>query len=254
MRIFVDGSYGNDAQGDEWITLGGIAAMDKAWYDFEGHWHTMLRNRYPIAPYIHMIELMDGDDPFDSVNGWDEPRLGNLITEGIARLSWMNKDETRMIVCSFNKSARERIIAEGHDLRDPIVTILNALTQVTILPYLVNCKAREVAPEPIYFFFDRNEPFFGLLKRAWLAGRTRPGGQPDPHNPWDHIKDMDERDLANTYALQAADMIAWAHTRTLPGHPPRRFSYLKDWLVKCVPSTRIEIGEKAMRKDVALGR
>jgi hypothetical protein len=250
MRIFVDGSYGKDANGDEWITLGGIAATDNAWSEFEGHWHTMLRNRYPIAPYIHMIELMDGEDPFDSVNGWNEEKLGNLIVEGIARLSWMDKAQSQMIACSFNKSARDRIIAEGHTVSDPIAALVTTVTQAAIVPYLANCAVHGVTAEPIYFFFDRNEPFFRLLKRAWLNGRTRPGHQADPNNPWDYLRDVDERDLPNTYALQAADMIAWAHTRNLPGHPPRRFSYLKDWLIKCVPSMRGEIDEEAMRKRI----
>ena len=71
MKCYFDGSGdGKDANGDEWITLGGVAAVDRAWADFDLRWTRMFKERYPIAPYIHMIELTDHNDPFTRVNGW----------------------------------------------------------------------------------------------------------------------------------------------------------------------------------------
>jgi hypothetical protein len=64
MKCFWDGSYGESESGDEWITLAGFAAPDAVWAEFDDRWNTMLKERYPIAPYIHMIEMLDGEDPF----------------------------------------------------------------------------------------------------------------------------------------------------------------------------------------------
>ena len=72
MKLHLDGSEGDDDEGRKWMTLAGYIASDGFWRDFDDRWTTMLHNRYPIAPYIHMNELMGWDDPFERVNGWTD--------------------------------------------------------------------------------------------------------------------------------------------------------------------------------------
>lgn len=72
MKLHLDGSEGDDDEGREWMTLAGYIASDGFWRDFDDRWTTMLHNRCPIAPYIHMNELMGWDDPFERVNGWTD--------------------------------------------------------------------------------------------------------------------------------------------------------------------------------------
>jgi hypothetical protein len=54
MRFYFDGSEGKDDESDDWLTLAGFAACDVFWDDFDKKWKTMLRERYPVAPFIHM--------------------------------------------------------------------------------------------------------------------------------------------------------------------------------------------------------
>src|SRR5947209_16636915 len=79
MKSYRDGNNGKDSAGDSWITLAGFAGTDSTWREFDNAWATMLKERYPDAPYLHMIELLAGDDPFDRVNGWCEYKVRRLI-------------------------------------------------------------------------------------------------------------------------------------------------------------------------------
>jgi hypothetical protein len=255
MRGYFDGSYGNDASGDEWVTLGGIAATDAAWDDFENRWERMLRERYPIAPYIHMIALMKPSKVFDSPE-WTDEKIEALIGDGIDVLNQVDKSEFRMYTCSFNLSARERIIAENASLPDPIITCVDRVAMPLLMWHQYVVTYPSTVPrqyEPIYVFFDRNEKFHDLLKKEWLINRTDPWKSSDTYpdqNHWDVFANIQETDLPRTYGIQAADMIAWAYTRTLPGHPPRWFSDMKERFVKCVAANPIVIDEYTMRERV----
>jgi hypothetical protein len=87
------------------------------------------------------------------------------------------------------------------------------------------------------------------LKKTWEDSRTDPRTHilhPTQDNPRDCIADIQDRDLPSTYGIQAAGMIAWAYTRTLPGHPVRDLSELKSWLLKTLPANPIVIDKAAM--------
>lgn len=65
LRTFFDGSRGDNGEGSEWLTLAGYVSNDALWAEFDRAWTTMLRNHYPIAPYVHMTDLMTANDPFE---------------------------------------------------------------------------------------------------------------------------------------------------------------------------------------------
>ena len=118
MKCYYDGSLGDDASGDSWITLGGVAATDSAWAEFDLKWNRMLKERYPVAPYIHMIDVMGHDDPFDY--GWDRQKKRQLISDAIVVLSQMDKLEFRWFRCSINQTAMIGFrISENMCLRIP---------------------------------------------------------------------------------------------------------------------------------------
>lgn len=70
MKVYFDYSLGDDTKLDSWMTLAAVASTDNAWNGFNKRWDHMLKNRYPIAPYIHMTDIFSGTDPFERVNGW----------------------------------------------------------------------------------------------------------------------------------------------------------------------------------------
>ena len=72
MRCYFDGSEGAEDNGTKWLTLAGFMAPDGLWGAFQRKWEAMLRDRYPIAPYVHMCDLLSHNDPFERSAGWSE--------------------------------------------------------------------------------------------------------------------------------------------------------------------------------------
>jgi hypothetical protein len=248
MKTYYDGSVGTDENGDEWITLGAIAGTDEVWARFDQKWGKMLGSRYPIAPYIHMIEVLNNTDPFDSLVGWDEDRKKALIHDAIVLLSQMDKAGFRMAWSAINESARRRWEQQGEEvISDPFSKCAAECAYLTVGAYIQNVPD-ENQRESICLFYDRGEPYLGRFKNRWLKGRTKPG-KPKPTNPdngWDVFSDVQEIDLRFHFGLQAADMVAWANSRALR-ETERPFHYLRDWLLEVVPSSRIEHNEEIIR-------
>ena len=167
MKCYFDGSGdGRDASGDDWITLGGVAATDAAWGDFDQRWSRMLRERYPVAPYVHMIEVMGHDDPFTSVNGWDLAKKRQLILDAIIALSQMDKNEFRWFRISINEGAVRRLFREGEAVPADLHKHCSLLMVTFMIgAYIQNCPN----PEKIFLFFDRGEKFMSGIKKR-MAG------------------------------------------------------------------------------------
>lgn len=248
VKCYFDGSYGDDDLGDRWITLAGVAATDHTWTDFETKWSRMLIERYPVAPYVHMTELLGSDDPFERSVGWTREKKVKLIEDAIVVLSQVNKDEFMWFRCSINKTAVNRLFEQGEKVvADPYSYCSLNLAQMVIPPYLSNCRRLGRQPEKILLYYDRNEGFMDGLSKAWLSNRTPLRRPRDPNNLWDSIEDIFSADQAFTPPLQVADMVAWAYTHTLPTDAPREFSRLKGLLIQFAPSRTLDLTEDAMR-------
>jgi len=189
-----------------------------------------------------MIELLDNKDPFESVVGWNLEKKKKLVADAIVLLSQMNKAEFRMARCSINESARVRLAGQGHPVPgDPLRECAKNCLFVTVGAYMMNTHPGD--REPLYLFYDRGEKFFGRFKQNWLASRSRHGRRKDPDNWWDQFADIQDLDLPYHAPLQAADMIAWAHSRTL-SDKERPFSHVKTWLEKVIPASTLDITRK----------
>lgn len=245
IKAYFDGSFGEDEKGDQWITLAGIAATDSVWAEFDRRWSKMLSSRYPIAPYIHMIELLGNDDPFETHVGWDFDKKKQLVQDAIVLLSQMNKSEFRMTWCSINESARTRLVKEGLSVPfDPFQWCSAVCVFATVGTYSLNIPDEK--QEPLFVFYDRGEKFLGKFKNKWLSNRTRPGRPKNPDSWWDSFANIQDLDLPHNSGLQSADMIAWGASRSL-SDKERPFSYLKEWLLKVIPSSTAEYTEERLR-------
>ncbi|HEV2462704.1 MAG TPA: DUF3800 domain-containing protein [Acidobacteriaceae bacterium] len=246
MKVYYDGSLAKDEQGEEWITLAGIAGTDEVWAEFDKQWSKMLLSRYPVAPYIHMIELLDGEDPFERAVGWNEDNIRQLVQDAVVLLSHMNKAGFRMARVSIPETTRQRLAGRGVNVpEDPYLHCAVDCAFMTVGIYALN--ADDDTQESTYVFFDRGEKFLGGFKSNYLCNRTPPGRAKNPENWWDSFADVQDVDLAYHFGLQAADMIAWAHSRALGGKN-RPFGWLEEWLEMVVPSFRMEYTEQMLCK------
>ena len=209
MKCYFDGSEGQDTKGDTWVTLAGLAALDRSWAGFESAWGRMLHKRYPIAPYIHMSQIVSGDDPFERVNGWTKEKVLSLVSDAIDLIQ--SRDSIHSFSCRVNLSARERIMNEGHSVYDP-ERLCAEMCSAIVLDWSVKHKL-----ESVYMFFDRGERFMKQFKDQWLSNRTplRQVASDPSKRVWDIIANIIDADKEREPALQAADMIAWATTRDL---------------------------------------
>lgn len=211
MKCYFDGSEGTDPKGDTWLTLAGVAAPDKSWEYFDSTWNRMLRERYPIAPYIHMWQIISATDPFERVNGWSRNKVFELISDALEVIR--TRENLLPFSCRVNLSARKRIMAEGRRVEDP-PTLCARMVCAFSMQWQLD---RKRLLEQVYLFFDRGEAFIKPLKDEWLAKRTPPWTlATDPGKRiWDLISNIQDADMELTPALQAADMVAWATSRDL---------------------------------------
>jgi hypothetical protein len=76
IASYFDGSE-TDVSPNRWLTLACVVGDDLFWSVFNSKWETMLRGRYPIAPYIHMTDILISNAPFERVARMD-PRAGRV--------------------------------------------------------------------------------------------------------------------------------------------------------------------------------
>lgn len=242
MRAYLDSSSANDEHGHDWLTLAGFGAPDRFWKDFDDGWLAMLHARYPMAPYLHMIELLGHDDPFDDP-GWDIKTKRALVTDAVQFLMIQDKQQLRLFLCSIDVTARDGIASAGGDIGSP-----ERITASLCIGGLSQWFAElfPAKPESVFIFFDRDDICMADFKKRWLAERT-PLGRKVKANPyWDWIENISDADTAYTMGLQAADMVAWATSRHLS--PKEREQRDLITLIKTVvPSKSWHLEEEALR-------
>jgi hypothetical protein len=243
MRCFFDGSEGKDDAGETWVTLAGFGAADSVWRTFDEKWRRMLTERYPVAPFLHMWQLISGTDPFERRAGWTEEKISTLITDAIDLLQNLDHSVFRSFTCMVNLSAYERLREEGLVLDDP-ATICGGMCVALPVKWRVEQQKIELS----YFFFDRGERFMHGIKDTWLKKRTPPGQisiDPSVH-VWDLIENMIEVDMQKTPPIQAADMLAWATSRGISAKE-RPYRYLADLLRDVIPHDTAILSEQILR-------
>ena len=222
MKCYFDGSIGGDD--DRWLTLGGFVATDAAWKDFHHNWHLMLRERYPIAPYLHMTDLLTGNEPFERRAGWKDCKVTQLINDALTVLHQVPKNELCAFACSIDTIAWRKLIAEGHPINPPAV-----LAAEIGIGNLFAWYRQHHGMAMAHLFYDTNEPFIRSIRTRWRQYND-PGKVTDQLF-WGTIATIQPIEMRATPPMQAADMIAWATTRRLRNHPNDQWSHLADTLI-----------------------
>lgn len=243
MKFYFDGSEGATDEGSKWLTLAGFAALDNFWSGFNQRWVKMLRARYPIAPYIHMYELLGGDDPFETVNGWTLDRITSLVWDAVTLLQECDEQRFCSFLCTIDVSARDKLVAEGRQIPEPEVICANWCVTKAFTWF---SQRHYESVDPMHIFFDRGERFMETIKGPWLKNRTPPGKLVLSSLWWDMIENIEELDMAYHPPIQAADMFAWGRSRIL-SERDRTFKHLIKILNGVVPSLVLQLNEERLR-------
>ena len=241
MRSYFDGSEGEDGSGHKWLTLAGYIAKDSVWASFEPKWKEMLRNRYPPAPWLHMSQMMNHEDPFERVNGWTDEKLGYLIVDALKLLQRLDKKAFRMFVCSVDVTAREYLSADGYDIPDASIICAQTCFRGSLNWYLASSNPLEAA----YVYYDQGEPFFESIRQYWKT-QKHPTRVVLAGDIWGLIAIIEEADMRYTPPIQAADLAAWGHSRELV-HRDRAWRYLAEIARKIIPSSVFRVDEDYLR-------
>lgn len=240
MRCYFDGSFGDEENGSQWLTLAGYMANDAIWGDFQKAWDRMLRERYPIAPWLHMSEMLAHEDPFQIVNGWTDEKIERFVFDALNLLQNVDKYKFRSFVYSFDVAARKRLLLEGYDIAEPSEVCADSCIALAFHWY-----SDHHTLEPAYLFFDQNEQFIGPVKRRWKAN-VKPGQRLVLDPFWGLIANITDVDMRLTPPIQAADLLAWSCNRSL--YPKeRRWQHLYDVMRAVIPQSSGKMGEVEMR-------
>lgn len=205
MKCYFDGSLSGDAR---WLSLGGLVATDGVWADFEKEWEAMLRSGlHPIAPYVHMTDLMTQNDPFERLSGWDDDAASKLVWDAVSVLASARKGHLRAFSSSIDVMAHARLVAEGFEIAEPAVICAHSGINA-LLEWYWDKHGVELA----HLFYDQNEPFISSIRSEWLR-KVRPKKPSEVF--WGAIANVQPVDMRDTPPMQAADIVAWAATRRL---------------------------------------
>lgn len=222
MNCYFDGSVGGTS--DEWLGLGGLIATDEAFAEFEKNWRAMLKDRYPIALYHHMTDLVTGNGDFRRADGWDIEKRDSLISNAIKVILSMDQSKVCGFACAIDVRAHKRLKAEGYALPKPAV-ICAELGLAQLLAWFYADHPFQLA----YAFYDQNEPFIKSIRSRWLVEENNKRKIKTPFLGM--IANIVPANMKETPGIQAADILAWAFIRKLRGAPGDKWAGLADNLL-----------------------
>ena len=87
------------------VVLAGVAASENIWQDFETKWDEILKARSPIAPYLHLKELVYATGPYTEELGWDDAKRHNLLADCFRYAYSLDKDHFRTFTATISEFA-----------------------------------------------------------------------------------------------------------------------------------------------------
>jgi hypothetical protein len=225
MNCYFDGSVGGSS--DEWLTLGGMIATDRTWGTFERDWQAMLSDRDPIAPYIHMTDLVTGNGVFESKFGWTQTKAEKLVLDAEELLISINPNTMCAFTCSVDTAARKRLRREGYAVSDPaVICAENGLGR------LLGWYTEKHRVELVYAFYDQNEPFIKSIRTRWLRHEAKMRKKLIADDLlWGRIANVQPVNMRTTPQVQACDIISWSSNRRLMARPGDKWTTLANRLL-----------------------
>ena len=230
------------------MTLAGFAADDSIWSDFDNGWELVLKNdeRRPSARYCHMKEAVHLEREFNFRSGWDQKKVGFLVTDLLMYLQTIDKQRFRQFACTVDLVAWRKLKAEGYLLEDPI-RICNDHCPYSVLAWYVTGYPGLI--HSAHYFFDQGEPFEEPFEKKWAREKKNVFTASGIDMFWSVIKTVTSSDMRQKAALQAADLLAWATNRNMSaGEQETPFKYLEPIMKQIIPSSWIVWDERTLRE------
>lgn len=242
MKAYCDGS--GNARTSNVLVLAGVAADESVWKQFEPEWDRVLKDRDPIAPYLHMKEVASGSKPFRNKDGWDDTKREFLVRDCLMYAQSLDKQLFRTFVSSIEMPAYRRLKQQYSNFPS-VATLSNKAVSIRVFRWYIenfpNWKQAE-----LYYFFDQNEIFAGPFRMLWKRRERRM--RRGLYNPWSLIRNVETANMRFTPQLQLADLIAWAHHRKLsPESHGKKWASLHTFTDSVLPFTRRDYREQDLQ-------
>ncbi len=128
----------------------------------------MLADRDPIAPYIHMSDLLTENGAFKRELGWTQPKAEKLVKSAEDLLASVDRNDMCAFACSVDIAARDRLRRQGYAVSAPaVICAENGLGK------LLTWYAERHKVELAYVFYDQNEPFIKSIRTRWLRHKHK---------------------------------------------------------------------------------
>ena len=137
------------------VVLAGVAAEESVWAGFERDWKAILEDRDPIAPYLHMNEIVAGSGPFHNDEGWDEDKRRQLITDCLLYSQILDTQKFKTFVCTVDMTVY-RNLAAIHTRYPTVAAICNKNVSMEIFKWYLEEFSSRQKPE-LYYFFDQDD-------------------------------------------------------------------------------------------------
>jgi hypothetical protein len=208
FKAYFDG--GNKPERHDVITLAALSGSGIQWNNFTEQWKTVLKRHR--ASFLHIADAMTGapNSPFKK-NAWTEAQVGSFVEDCVSvieRCTTTRKGDEfvylglRPVTVSVLVRDFKKALARIPDL--------GSIENLCVIHAAAHCNAYGLMTghHKFQFFFDQGEAFYGHLCdriRNKKAKKAAPGIQSV------HLEQANMREVP---ALQAADLFAWAINRT----------------------------------------
>jgi hypothetical protein len=248
LEAHFDGSKDPGSWEDSrFVTLAGFAADDEWLGRFEEGWKAVLEDdsRRPKAQYLHMRELNSLEKEFSWRNGWNRTKTSYLLVDLLKYLSSLDKGKFRMFAATLDMDAYRRVTADGIELRSPIRICNDFCCNVALAWYFRDYPG---LIHSAHFFFDPKEPFEQIFREKCLAEKSNELDAIGLREEWGLIKTITSvLNAKEEWAMQCADLLAWAHNRRMTAEEGGPWKYIHHWVKAVAPTSWRFVDEAALR-------
>ncbi len=200
---------GNKAESHDVITLAALSGSGIQWDNFTEQWKIVLKRHR--ASFLHTTDAMTSapNSPFKK-NGWTEAQVESFVEDCVSvieRCTTTRKGDDfvylglRPVTVSVLVRDFKKALAKIPDL--------GSIENLCVIHAAAHCNAYGLMTghHKFKFFFDQGEPFYGHLYDR-VGNKKAKKAAPDFQSV-----QLEEANMREVPALQAADLLAWAINR-----------------------------------------
>ncbi len=187
----------------------------------------MLKDRDPVAPFLHMSELISGNGPFRREFGWTDAKVDALVADAEKLILSSANNAMCALACVVDVVAHRHLRQEGHPVSTP------ALICAEIgFGKLIEWYTEKHSVEMAHLFYDQNEPFIKSIRTRWLRHEEKMRRRLVTDDlVWGRIAIVQPVNMRTTPQVQACDVISWSYNRRLVAKPGDKWATLADRLL-----------------------